>query len=228
MPLVSSLLKNSVLRGISCSYFVGNGSERRQREGCGVAGVRSQAAFRVPHCRFLTSSGGRLRLQPLQTVQVIYCGHKGEQPAHLLPTSQLHLLQRKRSTNASVRGAVFVLKSKNAGRRKDTGAAATDGSGSPAVGSGVCGQWHAAKRVLPQSRFGLEHAGSPSEEEKEEEQPGGWPGRGGIGHAEVAGRARAELWAGRGVSGRVPDRRGARFCSAHAGAPGERVGAGVS
>ena len=94
-----------------------------------------------------------------------------------------------------------MLKSRNAGGRTDNGAAATDGSGSPAVGSGVCGQWHAAKRVLPQSRFGLEHAGSPSEEEKEEKQRGGWPGRGGIGHAEVAERARAELWAGRGVSG---------------------------
>ena len=116
-----------------------------------------------------------------------------------------------RSTNASVRGAVFVLKWKNAGRRKDNGAAATDGGGSPADGSGVCGQWHAAKRVLPQSRFRFEHAGSPSEEEKEEKQRGGWPGRGGIGHREVADRARAELWVGRGVSGWAPDRSAARF-----------------
>jgi len=107
---------------------------------------------------------------------------------------------------------VFELKSKNAGRRKDNGAAATDGSGSPAVGGGVCGQRHAAERVLPQSGFELEDAGSPSEEEKKEEkQRGGWPGRGGIGHAEVAERARAELWADRDVSGRAPDRSAGRF-----------------
>ena len=105
-----------------------------------------------------------------------------------------------------------MLKWKNAGRRKDHGAATTDGSGSPAVGGGVCGQRHAAERVLPQSGFELEHAGSPPEEEnKEEKQRGGWPGGGGIGSAEVAKGARAELWAGRGVSGRAPDRSAGRF-----------------
>jgi hypothetical protein len=45
--------------------------------------------------------------------------------------------------------------------------------GDPAVSGGVCEQRYAAERVLPQSRFELEHAGSPSEEaarEKQEEQ----------------------------------------------------------
>jgi hypothetical protein len=126
------------------------------------------------------------------------------------------LLERKRSTNAPVEGAKFVLKSKNAGRREDNGTSATDASGSPATGGGVCGRWHAAERVLPQSRFELEHAESPSKEaaleEKEEKQPDGWPvGRGGIGHQEVADRTRAELRAGRGVGGRTPDRSAARF-----------------
>jgi hypothetical protein len=72
---------------------------------------------------------------------------------------------------------MFVVKSRNAGRRKHNGASATDGSGSPGVGGGVCGQQHAAERVLPESGFELEHAGSPSKgaalEEKEEKQPGG-------------------------------------------------------
>ena len=108
------------------------------------------------------------------------------------------------------------MKSRNAERRGDNGAAATDGSGGPAVGGGVCEQQHAAERVLSQSGFELEHAGSPSQEaaleEKEEKQPGGWPvGRGGIGHQEVADRARTELRAGRGVGGRPPDRSAARF-----------------
>ena len=109
-----------------------------------------------------------------------------------------------------------MLKSRNAGRKEHNGAPATDGSGSPGVGGGVCGQQHAAERVLPESEFELEHAGSPSQEaaleEKEEKHPDGWPvGRGGIGLEEVAERAGAELRAGRGVGGRTADRSAARF-----------------
>ena len=101
---------------------------------------------------------------------------------------------------------MFVVKSRNAGRREHNGAPATDGSGSWGVGGGVCGQRPAAERDLPESGFELEHDGSPSKEatpeEKEEKQPYGGPvGRGGIGLEEVADRARAELRAGRGVGG---------------------------
>src|ERR1019366_4838071 len=127
-----------------------------------------------------------------------------------------NVYKRKRSTNAPVQGAMFVVKSRNAGRREHNGAPATDGSGSPGVGGGVCRQQHTAERVLPQSGFELEHAGSPSQEaaleEKEEKQPYGGPvGRGGIGLEEVADRARTELRAGRGVGGRTADRSAARF-----------------
>ena len=83
-----------------------------------------------------------------------------------------------------------MVKSRKAGRRERSGAAA-DGSGSRGVGGGVCGQRDGAERVLPQPGVELEHAGSPSPEaaleEKEEKQRGGWPGRGGIGEQEVAG-----------------------------------------
>lgn len=133
----------------------------------------------------------------------------------IVPRPLAHLLNCKRSTNAPVQGAMFVLKSRNAERGTENGTAATDGSGGAAVGGGVCERRHATERVLPQSGFELEHAGSPSQEaaleEKEEKRRGGWPGRGGIGHAEVAGRARAELWAGRSVGGRTADRSAGRF-----------------
>jgi hypothetical protein len=109
-----------------------------------------------------------------------------------------------------------VVKSRNAGRTEDNGTSATDASGSPAVGGRVCGQRHGAERVLPQPGFELKHAGSPSQEaapeEKEEKQAGGWAvGRGGIGHPEVADRARTELRAVGGVGGRTTDRSAARF-----------------
>ncbi len=131
-------------------------------------------------------------------------------------SAQARLIQRKRWTNAPVRGALSVVKSRNAERGEDNGTSATDASGSRSVGGAVCGQRHAAERILPQSGFELEHAGSPSQEaaleEKEEKQPRGWPvGRGGIGHQEVADRARSELRAGRGVGGRTPHRSAARF-----------------
>lgn len=50
-----------------------------------------------------------------------------------------------------------MVKSRNAERKTDNGAPATDASGGPAVGGGVSEQRHAAERVLPQSGFELEH-----------------------------------------------------------------------
>src|SRR5258708_39820957 len=95
----------------------------------------------------------------------------------------------KRSTNAPVRGALSVVKSRNAERGEDKGTSATDASGSRSVGGAVCGQRHAAERILPQAGFELEPAGTPSQEaaleEKEEKQPRGCAGAcGGIGSTE--------------------------------------------
>jgi hypothetical protein len=47
---------------------------------------------------------------------------------------------------------------------------ATDTSRSAAVSGGVCEQWYAAERVLPESRFDLQHSGSPFEEAALEEK----------------------------------------------------------
>jgi hypothetical protein len=172
-------------------------------EGKFVGSTDSEINFQV------ASSVQKYNLADIVSIKFDSEGAAGELPTR--PESSLLSERRmgehcKRATNAPVQAAMFVLKSRNAGRRKENGTSATNASGNPAAGGGVCGQWHAAKRILPQSRFGLEHAGSSSEEEKKEKQPGGWPGRGGIGHPEVAGRARAELWAGRGVGERTPDR----------------------
>ena len=62
--------------------------------------------------------------------------------------------------------------------------------------------------ILPESRFELQHSGSPFEEAALEEKASffGWPvGEGGVGHQEIADAAGTELWAGRGAAGRAPD-----------------------
>src|SRR6266478_4260698 len=101
---------------------------------------------------------------------------------------------------------------RTAGRDTET----TDTSRGSAVSGGVCEQRYAAERVLPKSRFELQHAGSPSEEaameEKDEKR---WRrrqvGGSGIGHQETASGAAGELRAGRSVVGRAPYRSAERF-----------------
>jgi hypothetical protein len=69
----------------------------------------------------------------------------------------------KRLINTPVRGAGSVLKCPDDRKNRVVSAYATHTSGSSAVGVRVCEQWYAAERVLPESRFELQHAGSPSE-----------------------------------------------------------------
>jgi hypothetical protein len=83
--------------------------------------------------------------------------------------------------------------------------------GSSGVGGRVCEQRYAAERVLPESRFELRHAGSPSEKAALEEKAwvscfGRPVGAGGIGGQEIADAAGTELRAGRGTAGWAPDR----------------------
>src|ERR1017187_11000600 len=83
-----------------------------------------------------------------------------------------------------------------------------------AVSGGVCEQRYAAERVLPESRFKLQHAGSPSEEATVEEEKcsrGRPVGARGIGHQEIASGAPSELRAGRCIVGWAPNRSTARF-----------------
>src|SRR5713226_2561405 len=184
---VSNIMRHSYHGRLDRSIEVSCRSLRRRSNGKGGQGVEFLLFDRGPAVD-PTKLPGR-------SLDEVKCGGLG--------------LHRKRSTNAPVRGALSVVKSRNAERGEDNGTSATDASGSRSVGGAVCGQRHAAERILPQSGFELEHAGSPSQEaaleEKEEKQPRGWPvGRGGIGHQAVADRARSELRAGRGVGGRTP------------------------
>ena len=62
-------------------------------------------------------------------------------------------------------------------RTAGSGTEAMDTSRGSAVSVRVCEQRSAAQRVLPESRFKLQHAGSPSEEaalEEADEKPGSW------------------------------------------------------
>jgi hypothetical protein len=57
-----------------------------------------------------------------------------------------------------------VLKWRDERGAEDRGTKATDARRGSAVSGGVCERRYAAERVLPQSWFELQHAGSPSEE----------------------------------------------------------------
>src|SRR5207245_6129273 len=114
------------------------------------------------------------------------------------------------------RGMESVLKCRHERRKAGSRRETTDTRRGSAVSGGVCEQRYAAERVLPESRFELQHAGSPSEEEAVEEEDEKRSrrrpvGASGIGHQETAGGAPSELRAGRGVVGRAPDRSAARF-----------------
>src|SRR5258708_6223972 len=91
----------------------------------------------------------------------------------------------------------------------------TDTSCGSAASGGVCEQRHAAERVLPQSGFGSQHSGSPSEEaameEKEEKRSRWWPVSVRGTSRQETGEQRIELQAGRDVVGRTQDRSARRF-----------------
>jgi hypothetical protein len=116
-------------------------------------------------------------------------------------------LVRKRLTNTPVRQAGSVLKCPDDRKNRVVSTQATYPCGSSAVGGRVCEQRYAAERVLPESRFELQHTGSPSKETALEEKAyanffGWWLGAGGVGDQEIADAAGTELWAGRGPAGR--------------------------
>ena len=120
-------------------------------------------------------------------------------------------LSCKRLTNTPVLQAESVLKCPDDRKNRVVSAQATYASGSSALGGRVCEQRYAAERVLPESRFELQHSGSPSEEAAlEEKAQTNFFGRsfraGGVGGQGIAEAARTELWAGRGAAGRAPDR----------------------
>ena len=76
----------------------------------------------------------------------------------------------KRLTNTPVRQSGSVLKCPDDRKNRVVGAQTTYPRGSSALGGRVCEQRYAAERVLPESRFELQHAGSPSEEATLEER----------------------------------------------------------
>jgi hypothetical protein len=76
----------------------------------------------------------------------------------------------KRLTNPPVRQAGSVLKCPDDRKNRVVSAQATYPCGSSAVGGRVCEQRYAAERVLPESRFELQHTGSPSKETALEEK----------------------------------------------------------
>ena len=76
----------------------------------------------------------------------------------------------KRLTNTPVRRAGSVLKCPGDRKNRVVSAQTTYPCGSSAVGGRVCEQRHAPERVLPESRFELQHAGSPSKETALEEK----------------------------------------------------------
>jgi hypothetical protein len=85
-------------------------------------------------------------------------------------TLVFHQVFRKRLTNTPVRQAGSVLKCPDDRKNRVVSAQATYPCGSSAVGGRVCEQRYAAERVLPESRFELQHSGSPSKETALEEK----------------------------------------------------------
>src|SRR5579863_8287907 len=77
---------------------------------------------------------------------------------------------RKRLTNPPVRIAGCVLSWPDDCKNRVVSAQATYPRGSSTVGGRVSEQRYAAERVLPESRFELQHTGSPSKETALEEK----------------------------------------------------------
>src|SRR5215469_2345349 len=83
---------------------------------------------------------------------------------------RLRANEGKRLTNTPVLQAGSVLKCPDDRKNRVVSAQATYASGSSTVGGRVCEQRYAAERVLPESRFELQHSGSPPEEAALEEK----------------------------------------------------------
>jgi hypothetical protein len=77
---------------------------------------------------------------------------------------------RKRPSNTPVPGRKFVLKFPDERRTEGFSTQTTYSRGSSEVGGGIHEQRYAAERVLPESRFELQHTGSPSKEAALEEK----------------------------------------------------------
>ena len=73
-------------------------------------------------------------------------------------------VERKRLTNTPVRMDGSMLKCSDDRKNRVVSAQATYPRRSSAVGGRVCEQRYAAERILPVSRFELQHTGSPSKE----------------------------------------------------------------
>src|SRR5207253_6636149 len=98
------------------------------------------------------------------------CGERDVQTARVGSREKIHPVDRKRLTNTPVRRAWSVLKCPDDRKNRVVSAQATYPCGSSAVGGRVCEQRYAAERVLPESRFELQHSGSPSKETALEEK----------------------------------------------------------
>jgi hypothetical protein len=86
------------------------------------------------------------------------------------PFNGLGQSTRKRLTNTPVRQSASVLKCPDDRKNRVVSTQATHPCGSSAVGGRVCEQRYAVERVLPESRFELQHTGSPSKETALEEK----------------------------------------------------------
>jgi hypothetical protein len=148
-----------------------------------------------------TTTGGKVVFNFTLTVNSVI-------PKNSVIACEAHIdINGKRLTNTPVRMAGSVLKCPDDRKNRVVSAQATYPCGSSAVGGRVCEQRYAAERVLPESRFELQHTGSPSKETALEEKAyanffGWWLGAGGVGDQEIADAAGTELWAGRGPAGR--------------------------
>ena len=76
----------------------------------------------------------------------------------------------KRLTNTRVRRVGSVVKYTDDRKNRVVSAEATYPCGSSAFGGRICEQRYAAERVLPESRFELQHTGSPPKETALEEK----------------------------------------------------------
>ena len=93
-----------------------------------------------------------------------------QEQANRKAEEMLRSLKCRRLTNTPVRQPGFVLKCPDDRKNRVVSAQATYPCGSSEVGGRVCEQRHAAERVLPESRFELQHTGSPSKETALEEK----------------------------------------------------------
>ena len=117
----------------------------------------------------LLDGSGEAERQSKRQAPLDYCGQDTLAMVKLLETLRL-VSNCKRLTNTPVREIASVLKWIDDRRKQVVSAQATYPRGSSAVGGRVCEQRYAAERVLPDSRFELQHTGSPSKKTASEEK----------------------------------------------------------